>query len=42
MDAIVSAEWLKAEIEKSDVRVVDATLFLPDHGRDARAGLAAA
>lgn len=42
MDAIVSAEWLKAEIEKSDVRVVDATLFLPDHGRDARAEFEAA
>jgi len=37
MDAIVSAEWLKAELGKSDIRVVDATLFLPDHGRNARA-----
>ncbi|TPE59215.1 3-mercaptopyruvate sulfurtransferase [Sandaracinobacter neustonicus] len=42
MDAIVSAEWLKAEISKSDVRVVDATLFLPDHGRDARVEFEAA
>jgi thiosulfate/3-mercaptopyruvate sulfurtransferase len=37
MDAIVSAQWLKAEYQKSDVRVVDATLFLPEHGRNARA-----
>jgi thiosulfate/3-mercaptopyruvate sulfurtransferase len=37
MDAIVSAEWLKAEYQKSDVRIVDASLFLPDHGRNARA-----
>ncbi len=37
MDPIVSAEWLKAEQHRSDLRVVDATLFLPEHGRDARA-----
>jgi thiosulfate/3-mercaptopyruvate sulfurtransferase len=37
MDAIVSAAWLKAELHKSDVRVVDASLFLPEHGRNARA-----
>ncbi len=37
MDATVSAEWLKAEHSKSDIRIVDATLFLPDHGRNARA-----
>ncbi len=47
MDAIVSAEWLKAELQKSDVRVVDATLFLPDPvnpqgGRNARAEFEAA
>jgi thiosulfate/3-mercaptopyruvate sulfurtransferase len=42
MDAIVSAEWLKAEYQKSDVRIVDATLFLPDHGRNARAEFEAA
>lgn len=42
MDAIVSAEWLKAEHQKSDVRVVDATLFLPEHGRNARAEFEAA
>lgn len=37
MDLLVSAEWLKAESRKNDVRVVDATLFLPEHGRNARA-----
>ncbi len=37
MDNLVSAEWLKAEYQKTDVRVVDATLFLPDMGRNARA-----
>lgn len=37
MEAIVSADWLKAELGKSDIRIVDATLFLPDHGRNARA-----
>lgn len=42
MDAIVSAEWLKAEYQKSDVRIVDATLFLPEHQRNARAEFEAA
>ncbi len=37
MDTIVSAEWLKSELSASDVRIVDATLFLPEHGRNARA-----
>jgi len=37
MDLLVSAAWLRQEYRKSDVRVVDATLFLPDHGRNARA-----
>lgn len=42
MDAIVSADWLKGELEKSDVRIVDATFFLPAEGRDARAEFEAA
>lgn len=42
MDAIVTAEWLKGEIEKSDVRIVDASFFLPDHNRVARAEFEAA
>ena len=37
MDALVSAEWLKGELHKSDLRVVDATYFLPEHDRNARA-----
>jgi thiosulfate/3-mercaptopyruvate sulfurtransferase len=37
MDQLVSAEWLKAEYRKSDVRIVDASFFLPEHGRHARA-----
>ena len=47
MDAIVSADWLKGEYQKSDVRIVDATFFLPDPshpegGRNARAEFEAA
>ncbi|QMW24520.1 3-mercaptopyruvate sulfurtransferase [Sandaracinobacteroides saxicola] len=42
MDALVTAEWLKGELGKSDVRVVDASLFLPDHGRNGRAEFEAA
>lgn len=42
MDTIVSAEWLKGEYLKSDVKIVDATLFLPDHNRDAQAEFEAA
>lgn len=42
MDPLVSTEWLASEIGKSDLRIVDATLFLPDHGRHARAEFEAA
>lgn len=42
MDALVSTEWLAAELGKSDLRVIDASLFLPDHGRNARAEFEAA
>lgn len=37
MDHLVSAEWLRQELHASDLRVVDATVFLPEHGRSARA-----
>ncbi|PAL22434.1 3-mercaptopyruvate sulfurtransferase [Sphingopyxis sp. GW247-27LB] len=37
MDALVSTEWLERELGASDLRVVDATKFMPDAGRDARA-----
>lgn len=42
MDLLVSTEWLAGELGKSDLRVVDATLLLPDHGRDARGEFEAA
>jgi thiosulfate/3-mercaptopyruvate sulfurtransferase len=37
VDSLVSTAWLEAELGAPDLRVVDATLFLPGMGRDARA-----
>lgn len=37
MDALVSTEWLAAELGASDLRILDATLLDPAGGRDARA-----
>ena len=37
MDSLVSTDWLEAELGASDLRVIDATIFLPNSGRDARA-----
>lgn len=37
MDQLVSTEWLAAETGASDLRIVDATLFLPGGDRDAAA-----
>lgn len=37
MKSLVSTEWLEAELGAPDLRVIDATMFLPDAGRDARA-----
>ena len=37
MDLLVSTEWLERELGAPDLRVVDATIFLPGSGRDARA-----
>ena len=37
MDALVSTDWLERELGASDLRVVDATKFSADAGRDARA-----
>ncbi len=37
MDALVTTEWLANEIGASDLRVVDASYFLPEHKRDAAA-----
>ena len=36
-DALVSTEWLAQHLSAPDVRVVDATYFLPGSDRDARA-----
>jgi len=37
MDVLVSTEWLAGELGASDLRLLDATIFLPASGRDARA-----
>jgi thiosulfate/3-mercaptopyruvate sulfurtransferase len=37
VDSLVSTDWLNAELGAPDLRIVDATLFLPGSGRDARA-----
>lgn len=37
MDILVSTDWLAGEQGAGDLRLVDATMFLPDAGRDARA-----
>ena len=37
MDSLVTTQWLAAEIGAEDLRVIDATIFLPGSGRDARA-----
>jgi thiosulfate/3-mercaptopyruvate sulfurtransferase len=42
MDSLVSTGWLEAELGAQDLRVLDATLFLPGGGRDARAEYEAA
>lgn len=36
-DALVSTEWLARHMTAPDVRIVDATSFLPTQGRDAKA-----
>ena len=41
MDALVSTEWLAAQLGASDLRVADASWFLPEHGRDGAAEFAA-
>lgn len=37
MDLLVTTDWLAAELGKPDLKIVDATLFLPEHARNARA-----
>jgi thiosulfate/3-mercaptopyruvate sulfurtransferase len=36
MNPLVTTEWLAAELGKTDIRVIDATLFLSGHARNAR------
>lgn len=42
MTPLVSTEWLAAELGKSDLRIVDATMLPADSGRNARAEFEAA
>ena len=37
MHSLVTTDWLAAEMGAPDLRIVDATKFLPEHGRNARA-----
>lgn len=37
MESLVSTEWLAGELGADDLKVIDATIFLPGAGRDARA-----
>ena len=37
MDSLVSTDWLAAELGAPDLRVIDATMFLPNADRNARA-----
>ena len=37
MESLVSTDWLAAELGAADLRILDATWFLPGSGRDARA-----
>ncbi|MFM9936381.1 MAG: 3-mercaptopyruvate sulfurtransferase [Novosphingobium sp.] len=34
MDSLVTTQWLAKELGASDLRIVDASAFLPEHGRD--------
>ena len=37
MDVLVTTEWLANELSANDLRIVDASYFLSEHGRDAAA-----
>jgi thiosulfate/3-mercaptopyruvate sulfurtransferase len=37
MDSLVTTEWLEGKLGSSDLKLIDATLFLPGEPRDARA-----
>ena len=34
MESLVTTQWLAGELGASDLRIVDASAFLPEHGRD--------
>ncbi len=40
MDDLVSTQWLAERLDESDLVVLDASWFLPEHGRDARSEFA--
>lgn len=42
MDSLVSTEWLAAQLGAADLRIVDASYYLAEHKRDARAEFAVA
>ena len=42
MNLLVSTDWLAAEMGKTDLRIIDASMFLPAHGRNARTEFEAA
>ena len=42
MDILISTDWLAAELSKSDLKILDASLFLPGTPRDPRAEFEAA
>jgi thiosulfate/3-mercaptopyruvate sulfurtransferase len=42
MDVLVSTDWLAAELGAPDLRIIDASYFLPGSGREARAEYEAA
>jgi len=42
MNPLVTTEWLAGELGKTDIRVIDATLFLSGHNRNARSEFEAA
>jgi thiosulfate/3-mercaptopyruvate sulfurtransferase len=42
MDSLVTTDWLEAELGAGDLRVIDASAFLPGTGRNARAEFKAA
>lgn len=41
MDSLVTTQWLADHLDAPDLRVVDASYYLPEHKRDARAEYAA-